>query len=660
MILARAAAIVALASVGIAASAFDASFGDTPPALSSGLPLDTLDRSVRPQDDLYRFVNGRWLQSASVPPDRVSYGTFTELADRIEEDIRIVIEKTAAGGKRGGDTQRVVDLYASLMDEDAAERHGSEPVRSELARIDAVQSRQALAAQMGRLAATGGGSAFAASVELDALDRRRLAVRLAQGGTMLPDREHYVSDAPEAIELRADYERYLARIFMLTGRRDPEGAARAVLALETALARAQSPNTYAREGPRTPRRITLAQLASEMPGFDWMAWARPQGIDRAAALVFDHPAFFTAFASLAASEPLEAWQAWLAARYITASAPFLDRALGDARFDFFGRRLTGQQEPRARWRRGVSLVNSYLGDVVGRLYVKDHFSPAAKPRMRAIVRNIIEAYKRAIRRAGGMASAAKMSALDRLAAMRTRLGHPDTWRSYGGLEIKRDDLVGNIQRAQNFESAQRLRHLRGAQDGEWAMTPQTVNAYYAPALNEIVVPASMLQPPLFQLDAEDAVNYGAIGAIVAHEIAHGLEEEAGFQYRALMLVPQFSGYSPVPGLRVDGGLTFRENLADLVGLSIAHAAYRLSLDGGAGPVIDGFTGDQRFFISWARVWRNLERDDYVRQSLSSSPYAPFEYRANGIVSNMPAFFEAFDVRPGDRLFRDQNARAKVW
>jgi predicted metalloendopeptidase len=631
-----------------------------PRPLSSGVELLTFDRAVRPQDDLYRYVNGRWLATAKIPEDRVSYGTFMELADQVELDTREVIEDAAAGRVRLPDAKRVVDLYQSLMDEARIERLGVAPIGPQLSRFDAIATRREFAAEAGRLASIGAGGLFAASVEADARDQRSLAVRLSQGGTLLPDRANYLDHSAAAMTMRAQYREYLVRIFQLTGRRTPEADADAVLALETALAKAQSPNTYARDAIQEPQRFTLNRLSHEMPGFDWWAWARPQGIDRAAAIVFEHPTFFRGFAALAGSEPLDAWKAWLAVRYITASAPFLDQAVSDARFEFFGRQLTGQQEPRTRWKRGVGLVNTFLGDAVGRLYVAKRFPPEAKPRVRSIVDHIVKAYRTTIDHAAGIAPEAKRTALTRLDSITTGIGAPDTWRSYGGLTIKPDDLIGNVQRAQRWESDQRLRRLRGPRDrGEWLITPQTVNAYYAPSLNQIVLPAAMLQPPLFRLDAEDAVNYGGIGAIIAHEIAHGLEDVASFD-AASPLVAQFNAYTPVDGVHLNGRLTLRENSADLAGLSIAWQAYHLSLGGRAAPILDGFTGDQRFFINWARVWRSLEHPDYVRQYLPSNPYPPFEYRANGIISNIPAFYEAFDVRPGDRLYREAARRARIW
>lgn len=634
-----------------------------PPALESGLALDTFDRSVRPQDDLFRFVNGRWLDTAEMPADRVSYGTFVELADKVEADIRAAIEAAAADpqGRKSSNERKVLDLYASLMDEARIEALGLEPIEAELDRIDRIETFDDLASTIGDVSATGGGGPFTGSVDVDATDPRKVIVRVAEGGTLLPERDDYLSPEARFADVRNAYERYLRTVFTLIGRRDPASDARDVLALETALARIQAPRAAARPQATTANTFTLSRLPREMPGFNWERWARPQGIQPSHYIILNRPSFFRDFAALVPTLPLDTWKAWLAARYVTAAAPFLSAAFGDARFELFGRLLTGQERAFARWKRGVSLVNGYLGDAVGRLYVRAQFPESAKARTGTIVRHIIDAFRQEVERSAWMTGPAKKDALARLSTISTRIGYPDRWPSYGGLEIKAADLFGNVRRAQQFENTRRMARLRGPMDpGEWFITPQTVNAYYSPGLNQIVVPAAMLQPPLFTLGAEDAVNYGGLGAIVAHEIAHGLDQEQELQQRGRMLVEQFNAFSPLERLHVDGERTLRENVADLAGLSIAARAYELSLGGRPSPLIDGFTGGQRVFLGWARVWRMKERDAYLRQWLLTSPYAPYRYRANGTVSNLPAFYEAFGVKPGDRLYRDPDKQVRIW
>jgi putative endopeptidase len=649
--------------------------------MKSGLDLAMLDRSVRPQDDLFRFVNGRWLERTAVPPQRVWYGTFVELADRAEQDVRAIIEETTtlADRPRGSPAQQIADLYASMMDVAVLEKLGDAPIRPDLERIDGATNTSDLAAAAGYLSSIAAGGPFHGTVALDA-DSTTPVVHISQGGILLPDRDYYVDGAPRFVEIRQTYQAYLATIFRLSRRSDPDEDAKAVLGFETALARAHWSQVDSRDPAKTQNRYTLAQLASRMPGFDWEAWARPQGVDKARFIVLAQPSFFEAFAKLVSETPLATLKAWLASRYLTAMAPYLSEAFDLARFEFFGRTLTGQQAPIVRWRRGVSLVNGFLGDAIGRLYVEKHFPPAALARMRKLVDDTTGAFRQALAECEWLAPASRRAALEKLSRLGTKIGHPRQWRDYRRLDIRPDDLLGNVRRAQVFENQYRMARLDGPVDGgEWLVSPQTVNAYYHPGLNEIVLPAAILQPPLFDVGADDAANYGGIGAIIGHEIGHGFDErgrrydgdgrpadwwtprdEQAFMERARMLVEQFNAYSPVEGMRVNGALTLTENVGDLGGLAIAYRAYQISLGGRRAPVIDGFTGEQRFFLSWAQVWRAAMREEYLRQTLFSMVHAPAQYRTNGPVSNLEGFYEAFQLKPGDRLYREPAARVKIW
>jgi predicted metalloendopeptidase len=653
-----------------------------PAAPKSGLDLSHFDTSVRPQDDLFTFANGGWAARASIPGDRVTRGAFTELADRAELDLRALIEEVAGQPNRpfGSPAQQVGDLYASLMDEDRLEALGSTPIDAELARIDAIVSAADLGYRCGYLATIASGGPFAGSVSVDTANAGRAILVVSQGGTLLPERGYYLSDDPKYAALRAGYVAYLTRIFELTGRRQPARDARAVLALETQLALAQLPQDAARDEDRTSERFQLEGLMREMPGFDWIEWGRAQGIGRTSDVVVAQPSFFRRFADLVRETPVSTWRAWLAARHITATAPFLSRAFADARFDFFGRALSGQNDPIPQWKRAVSLVSGYLGDAVGKLYVERHFPPEAKARVEQLVANMLGATRQAIAQADWMTPKTREAALEKLAGMVTKVGYPDRWRDYRGLVIRADDLVGNIERAQRFDNAHRLTRVRQPPGrGEWMLPPQTVNAYYSPGLNEIVVPAAMLQPPLFQMDADEAVNYGGIGAVIGHELGHGFDErgrfyDAGgaqrdwweerdareFRARAERLVRQFNGYRPLDGMQVNGTLTLDENVGDLGGLALAYRAYRLSLGDRTPPVIDGFTGDQRFFLGWAQVWRSVMREEYLRQWLAWIPHAPPQYRANGPVGHLDGFHAAFNVKPGDRLYVEPGKRIKIW
>jgi putative endopeptidase len=658
-----------------------ATIREAPPDPRSGLDPASFDSSVRPQDDLYRFVNGRWLASTEIPSDRVAYGAFTELTEKAEADLRVIIEETAASRpRRGSSRQQIADLYASVMDEARVEALGATPAVPVLARIDSVRSTSDLSAVAGYLGFIGMGGPFATNVVTDATDANRLIVQVTQGGTLLATRDYYLSDEPQFVSIRTEYLAYLTTIFNLAGKDNAARDARGVLAIETALARCQLSPTESREAARAPHGLTLRELSSKMPGFDWRGWARPQGVDKAAAVALLQPSFFAGFASLVPTLPIEDWKAWLAARYITAMAPYLSQPFVDARFDFFGRELTGQTAPRVRWKIAVALVNSTLGDALGRMYVEKHLPPQARTRVETMVATLLKADRQSVEDASWLTQSTRSEAIAKLSRVTARIGYPDRWRDYSGLEIKADDLAGNVLRARRFDSDYRMNRVSAAVPGEWlTTTPQTVNAYYNPALNEIVLPAAMLQPPLFDLTADDAVNYGALGATIGHELAHALDErgrrydsrgavrrwwsageEQEYARRATQLVGQFSAYQPLPNVSLNGELTLGENAGDLAGLTLALRAYRMSLAGRPVPTIDGLTGEQRFFLAWARMWRMKVRPDYLREWVLTFPYAPYEYRANGAVRNLSAFHQAFAVAPTDGLYRAPPARVNLW
>lgn len=641
----------------------------------------TFDPAVRPQDDLFEHVNGRWLASVQVPAEKVLTGTFGELGDRVDLALREIIEQVAAGTghRRGSFAQQVGDLYASLMDEARIEALGLTPIREQLDAIYGARDRAAFAAECGRISALGGGGPFDGTVDADGTSGE-LVVHLTQSGILLPDRDYYLGSDERYARFRTQYVGYLTRIFSLAGRTAAAAEAEGVLALESEIARAQRPQAEAREARLGGHRVPFADLGREFPGFDWRAWARPQGIDRLRTVVVGQPTFFKRFAELAETTPLETWKAWLAARYITWASPFIGAAFGDARFEFFGKVLSGQELPRERWRRAVSLVSGYLGDAVGRLYVEKHLPPAARERAERLVGSLVDAFDAAIGESDWMAAETKRHARRKLSRLSLRIGQPTAWRDYSRLEIRRDDLFGNIQRARQFENEERLARARGQFGREyWLVAPQTVNAYYAPATNELVVTAAMLQPPVFDPGADDAVNYGALGAIVGHEIGHAFDDRgrffdpdgrvrdwwtpadaARFAARARALVDQFNVFAAAPGLPVNGELTLHENIGDLAGLSIAYHAYQRTLSGREAPVVDGLPGEQRFFLSWALVWRGKLRDEYVRQWVFSSPHALPRFRVNGPASNVDGFHDAFGLRPGDRLYREPGSRVRIW
>jgi putative endopeptidase len=667
-----AAGLVAAATLGLAAQQ----------ALQSGLDRSTFDTAVRPQDDLFRHVNGGWLSRTEIPADRAIYGTFVQLTEQAETDLAELIQGAAKSPNRppGSNAQPIGDLYASFMDEAALNAAGAAPLKPRLAEVDAIKTTAEFADVLGRFSMIGIGGPVDGYIEADAGDPSRVAVYLSQSGTALPDRDYYLNTDARFADIRAKYQQYLEKVFTLAGRPNPAGDAKLVLALETDLARIQWTRVESRDAVKTFNKYPVAKVVQEMPGFDWMAWARPQQLDTQAEWVISQPSFFKSFAALVPERPLDTWKAWLAAQVVTRYAPLLHQPFQDAAFEFFGRTLSGQQEQRLRWKRGVQFVNGSVGEALGQLYVARHFPPASKTRMEAMIANLVEAYRQSITDLEWMTPDTRKEALAKLAKFTPKIGYPNRWRDYSALKIAANDLVGNADRSSRLESEYQISKLGKPVDREeWLMTPQTVNAYYNPVKNEIVFPAAILQKPFFDVMADDAVNYGAIGAVIGHEIGHGFDDqgrrfdgdgklrdwwkpadEAEFVKRAKLLVEQFNQYSPVPGVNVNGEFTLGENIGDLGGLAIAHKAYVLSRKGQPAPVLDNLTGDQRFFMGWTQAWRAKAREDYLRRQVLADPHAWAEFRANGPLGNIDAFYTAFNVRPGDKLYRAPETRVKIW
>ena len=650
-------------------------------AVKSGIDRSNFDPSVRPQDDFFQYVNGGWLARTQIPPDHTSVGSFIDLRDEAERHIRVLIEDLAKGAKSpGSPAQQIGDLYISYMDEATADTQGFSALKPELAKIEAVASKADLARRIGELAEFGVGG-MSLDVSPDPKQPTATTVAMGQSGiTLLPDRDYYLKDDPKLADVRAKYIAYLEQIYTLIGRPDPAGDAKAVMALETEVARAQWPAADLRDPVKRYNKFTLQKLAAEMPGFDWNGWASAQNLASIPEVIVGQPSFFKGYAALADSVPLPAWKAWLAAQLVSEEAPFLSKPFVDAHFEFFDRTMRGQQAMRPRAERGVTFVNTSLGEAVGQIYVEKYFPPQAKVRMQQMVTNLLEAYRQAISTVEWMTPETRTRALDKLSKFLPQIGYPEKWRSYNGVTIKADDLAGNAMRLQRFERAYDQAKLGKPVDRtEWGMTPQTVNAYYSPLLNKIVFPAAILQPPFFQFDADDAVNYGAIGAVIGHEIGHGFDDQGRqfdgtgalhdwwqplddteFRKRAQMLVEQYNAFTPLPGLHVNGQLTLGENIGDLAGLGIAYKAYKVSLAGKPAPVIDGFSGEQRLFLGFAQIWRTKMRDEQMRVQVMTNPHSPGEYRANGPVSNIDAFYDAFSVKPGDKMYRAPDQRVRIW
>jgi putative endopeptidase len=653
-------------------------------AIRSGIDLSHVDSAARPQDDLFGHVNGRWLAEYKIPADRATDGAFRSLYDRAEEQVRdIITEAAASGAAKGTDEQRIGDLYASFMDEHTVAERGVQPLLDELAAIDAADTPEALAAVLGALQRSGVGGGTGAYVDTDSKDSTRYLVHLNQSGLGLPD-ESYYRDEQHA-EILAAYPQHIAAMFTHVFGGDHTETAARIVALETKLAAAHWDVVKRRDADLTYNLRAFADLPAEAPGFDWAGWVRALGAtpDSVAEVVVRQPDYLTAFAAAWSGEDLQDWKSWARWRLIHARASLLTDDLVAEDFSFYGRRLSGTEEIRDRWKRAVSVVEGLMGDAVGKLYVERHFPPDAKARMDELVANLREAYRVSINDLQWMTPATRQKALAKLDKFTPKIGYPAKWRDYSKLLIERDDLYGNYRRGHEVESDRELAKLGGPVDrDEWFMTPQTVNAYYNPGMNEIVFPAAILQPPFFDADADDAANYGGIGAVIGHEIGHGFDDQGAkydgdgnlvdwwtdedrteFGARTKALIEQYEEYAPrqlSDGHHVNGAFTVGENIGDLGGLSIALLAYRLSLKGGDAPVIDGLTGEQRVFFGWAQVWRTKSRDAEAIRRLAIDPHSPPEFRCNGVIRNMDAFYDAFEVSESDELYLEPQRRVRIW
>jgi len=648
----------------------------------SGIDKAHVDPGVRPQDDLFRHVNGKWIVEAPIPADRSLDGAFYKLRDQSEADIRAIIEDVAKGGESAeGEAKKVGDLFASFMDEAAADRRGLSATDEDLAVVRAISDKAGLIRAFGKLGRGGmADGPLGLSVSTDPKRSDRYILGLDQGGLGLPDESYYRLEKFKPI--RDAYLAHVRRMFELAGLPDPSKSAEQVVALETRLAKDHWDRVKTRDAILTYNKKDLAGLAELTPGVDWRAWFDAAGVRGVEELVVGQPSFFAAMAKALDEVPLTDWKTWLTWGVLRNTAPFLSRPFVEENFAFYGKTLTGAQELKPRWKRGVATVEGALGEAVGKLYVARHFPPAAKARMRQLVSNLIEAYRRDIESLEWMGPETKKKAFEKLARFTPKIGHTEKWRDYAALEIRRDDLVGNLRRSATFEFERNLAKLGKPVDrSEWLMTPQTVNAYYNPGMNEIVFPASILRPPFFDLEGDDATNYGGIGAVIGHEVGHGFDDQGSkydgegnlndwwtdadrkeFDARAGRLIEQYNGFEPaqLKGQHVNGALTIGENIGDLGGLTIAHKAYRIALDGKPAPVLDGLTGEQRFFVGWAQVWRAKYRDAEITRRLAVDPHSPAEFRCNGVVRNMPEFYEAFGLKEGDKLWIAPDRRVKIW
>jgi predicted metalloendopeptidase len=655
--------------------------GPTAPARSSGVDLANMDRSVRPQDDFFRYVNGNWLKKTEIPADKARYGSFTKLRDDSEARLRAIIEESAAKPNKqpGSDEQKVGDLYNSFMDEARADELGLKPIEPELARIAAMKSKSEIPELMGHLLRINATTPINGYVNQDAKKPTEYIVYLFQSGLGLPDRDYYLLDDAKFKDMRAGYVAHVEKMLGMAGDPDAGKSARAIMALETALAKKYWSRVDSRDDDKTYNKREIAKGAAVTPGFDFAAYLRAAGVTNDAVIVMQ-PSAFIGFAEQFKARSLGTWKTYFRWQLIKSYAPYLSKPYVEENFAFYGKTLRGIQENRPRWKRAVEAVESSLGESLGKIYVARHFPPEHKARMEELVRNLVKAYEQSIRSLEWMSETTKQQALVKLAKFTPKIGYPNKWRDYSGLTIDAGDLVGNLMRSANFEHEFQIGKLGKPIDREeWFMTPQTINAYYNPGMNEIVFPAAILQPPFFNADADDAVNYGGIGAVIGHEIGHGFDDQgskydgdgllqswwtetdrSNFEGRTKALIGQYDQYEPLPGQKVQGALTIGENIGDLGGATIAYLAYQLSLNGKPAPVIDGYTGDQRFFIGFGQIWRDKMRDAAMLERLKTDPHSPAEYRCNGAVVNVPQFYTAFDVEPGDRMYLAPDKRVKIW
>jgi putative endopeptidase len=640
--------------------------------LTAGIELEELDPAIRPQDDLFRHVNGKWIARTEIPGDKARYGSFYVLAEEAEKAVRAIIEE---------DDGKVGDLYTSFMDEDRIEQRGWTALEPDFAAVDAVDDIPSLVRQLGRLERQGSGGFLQAFVDNDPGDPERYLVFLEQGGIGLPD-ESYFRDEKFA-DIRTAYRAHLERMLGMAGLSEAGDRAQRVFDLETAIAGHHWDNVRTRDSQATYNPMHWAEVAA-LGGEHLGTWLDALDVPPGsfAEVVVREPSFIEGLAGLLTEDRLDAWKDWLRWQIIRASAPYLHAEVVQANFDFYGKTLTGTPELRARWKRGVSLVEGSMGEAVGRIYVERHFSPSAKTAMDDLVAHLVAAYRQSIETLDWMTPATRERALEKLSKFTPKIGYPVRWRDYSSLVIVPDDLLANVRATTEFEFQRELGKIGKPIDrDEWFMTPQTINAYYNPGFNEIVFPAAILQYPFFDENRDAAANYGAIGAVIGHEIGHGFddqgsqydgdgrltdwwtaEDRAAFEARTASLIAQYDALEPaqLPGHHVKGDLTIGENIGDLGGLGIAWKAYMLSLDGAEPPVIDGLTGAQRFFLSWAQAWQIKLRDEEALRLLSIDPHSPNEFRCNQIVRNIDVFYSTFDVSPGDALWLDPEDRVTIW
>ena len=652
--------------------------------MRSGLDLNHIDSSVRPQDDLFRFMNGKWLKESVIPDDRASDGAFYWLYEQAEKQVKqIILDQAASNAAGGSNAQKIGDLYNSFMDEKKIEQLGITPIAKDLAAAASFKTADEFFQILGELESRGASGLFYSYVSTDNKDSSKNIVYLGQSGLSLPDEAYYRED--EYQEVRDAFLLHIEKIFELANLPGGKAAALQVLELETQIAACHWDQVADRDAEATYNKKSFAELTSLAPAFNWQLWitasATPAHVLEQ--VVVRQPSYFEGLSKLIQSFDTDKWRSWLTWHIISGASPYLNKALVDENFSFYGTTLSGIPKLKERWKRGVGLVEGALGEAVGQIYVDRHFGKQAKERMVGLVANLIEAYRVDIKALTWMSDETKEKAFIKLDKFTPKIGYPDKWRDYSKLTINSGDLIGNLAQISKYSQDYEYAKIGKPVDkSEWYMTPQTVNAYYNPGMNEIVFPAAILQPPFFDVLADDdAANYGGIGAVIGHEIGHGFDDQgskydgdgnlvnwwsdkdrAEFEKRTKKLIEQYDQLSPsaAPEVKVNGALTIGENIGDLGGLTIAYKAYEISLNGKQPPEIDGYSGAQRFFMGWAQSWRGKYRPEEVKRRIATDPHSPDEFRCNQIVANLTEFYDAFAVKQSDKHFMPEGKRVRIW
>ncbi|MET3109397.1 putative endopeptidase [Oxalobacteraceae bacterium GrIS 1.18] len=652
--------------------------------LPSGINAAGIDPAIRIQDDFYLHVNGSWIKNTEIPADRSSWGAFDVLADGVLPQIRGIIESLSNNPATvdGTDAQKISDLYASYMNTEAIEARALTPMQSTLAQIDAVTDKNQLPALIAHFNRAGMTAPYGFGVHQDAKDSTKYIVDLGQSGLGLPDRDYYLKDDDAKLKsVREAYQKHIEKMVAMAGDTNAADSAAAIVKLETAMAQIQWSKVEQRDPVKSYNKIELSRLNVLTPNHDFLSYLKAVGVEgKVSYVIVSQPSYFTGLAKVLQDTSLETWKTYFRWHALSSNAALLSANFADEHFAFYSTTLRGVPQQEVRWKRGVRLTDGNMGEALGKIYVAKYFPPEYKSRMEKLVSNLLAAYKQSVNTLDWMSSATKKEAQIKLATFMPKIGYPEKWRDYSALVIKKDDLVGNNLRANEFETQFEIDKLGKPIDRtEWGMTPQTVNAYYNPEMNEIVFPAAILQPPFFDANADDAVNYGGIGAVIGHEISHGFDDQGSqydekgnlrdwwtkqdhkkFSVKTAALVKQYNAFSPLPGYFVNGELTLGENIADNSGLAIAYKAYKIALQGKPAPVIDGLTGEQRFYLGWGQVWQSKSRDEATLVQIKTDPHSPDEFRGNGAVKNQPDFYKAFDVKKGDKMYLPPAARVIIW